>query len=123
MTEEQKVEQITKEPEEKVEKIKDPKKVAAGKRLAASNKKARKEVMEANKQQDEESNSSGWFPSLDMNFSTVVGLVGIGLTATDLYFRYRKPTLVSTNVVEEKKKSPAVKEEQQMTTSKQIGME
>src|SRR6056300_1357160 len=113
MTEEQKVEQITKEPEqEKVEKIKDPKKVAAGKRLAASNKKARKEVMEANKQQDEESNSSGWFPTsvMDMNFSTVVGLVGIGLTATDLYFRYRKPTLVSTNVVEEKKKSPAVKE-------------
>jgi len=32
------VEQITKEPEEKVERIKDPKKVAAGKRLAAANK-------------------------------------------------------------------------------------
>jgi len=76
------VEQITKEPEEKVEKIKDPKKVAAGKRLAAANKKS-KQILK------EENNSSSWIP--EISFSTAVGIVGIGLTAVDLYYRF-KPT-------------------------------
>jgi len=79
------VEQITKEPEEKVEKIKDPKKVAAGKRLAAANKKSK----QALKESEEHDNSSSWIP--DISFSTAVGIVGIGLTAVDLYYRF-KPT-------------------------------
>jgi len=73
------VEQITKEPEEKVEKIKDPKKVAAGKRLALANKKS-KQVLK-------EDDNSSWMP--EISFSTVVGLVGIGLTAVDLYYRLK----------------------------------
>jgi len=76
------VEQITKEPEEKVEKIKDPKKIAAGKRLALVNKKSKQALKE-------EQDNSSWIP--DISFSTVVGIVGIGLTAVDLYYRF-KPT-------------------------------
>jgi len=74
------VEQITKEPEEKVEKIKDPKKVAAGKRLALANKKSKQAL-------NEEQDNSSWLP--EISFSTVVGLVGIGLTAVDLYYRLK----------------------------------
>jgi len=74
------VEQITKEPEEKVEKIKDPKKVAAGKRLAAANKKSKQMLKE-------EQDNSSWIP--DISFSTLVGLVGIGITAVDLYYRLK----------------------------------
>jgi len=73
------VEQITKEPEDKVEKIKDPKKVAAGKRLAAANKKSKQAL-------NEKDDNSSWLP--DISFSTVVGLVGISLTAIDLYYRF-----------------------------------
>jgi len=74
------VEQITKEPEEKVEKIKDPKKVAAGKRLAAANKKSKQAL-------NEEQDNDSWIP--EISFSTVVGLVGIGITAVDLYYRLK----------------------------------
>jgi len=102
------VEQITKEPEEKIEKIKDPKKVAAGKRLAAMNKKSKQSSKE------KEDNSS-WIP--DINFSTVVGLVGISITVIDLYFRFfPKETKVAeaktSNVKEEP--SSTVKEEQKL---------
>jgi len=76
------VEQITKEPEEKFEKIKDPKKVAAGKRLASANKKSKQAL-------NEEDDNSSWLP--EISFSTIVGLVGIGITAVDLYYRL-KPT-------------------------------
>jgi len=94
------VEQITKEPEEKIEKVKDPKKVAAGKRLAAANKKSK----ESSKEKED-----SWFP--DINFSTAVGIVGISLTAIDLYFRFfqkekkvaYKPKLETIKEVEEPK--------------------
>jgi len=91
------VEQITKEPEEKIEKIKDPKRVAAGKRLAAANKKS-KEML------NEKEENSSWFP--DINFSTAVGIVGISLTAIDLYYRFfpkvaYKPKLETIKEVEE----------------------
>jgi len=96
------VEQITKEPEEKVEKIKDPKKVAAGKRLAAANKKS-KQVL------NEEDDNSSWLP--DISFSTVVGLVGIGLTAIDLYYKFF-PT--ETKVVYEPKLEPEEPQQQKL---------
>jgi len=102
------VEQITKEPEEKIEKIKDPKRVAAGKRLAAANKKS-KEML------NEKEENSSWFP--DINFSTAVGIVGISLTAIDLYYRYfpvYKPKLETIKEVEE----PPQQQQQQ----KRIGM-
>jgi len=95
------VEQITKEPEEKVEKIKDPKKVAAGKRLAAANKKS--------KQQHEEQDNSSWIP--DISFSTIVGLVGIGITAVDLYYRL-KPT--ETKVVYKPLSEPEEPQQQKL---------
>ena len=79
---EQPVEQITKDV--KVEKVKDPKKVEAGKRLAAYHKKA-KEALK-NKEQPEE--KSSWMP--DISLTTALSVVGITLTAVDLYFRWRK---------------------------------
>jgi len=96
------VEQITKEPEEKVEKIKDPKKVAAGKRLAAANKKS--------KQQHEEQDNSSWIP--EISFSTVVGLVSIGITAVDLYYRL-KPA---------EKYEPKLEPKEEPQQQKMIGM-
>jgi len=95
------VEQITKEPEERIEKVKDPKKVAAGKRLAALNKKSKESSLP--KKED----NSSWLP--DINFSTAIGIVGISLTAIDLYFRFfpkevkvvYKPKLETIKEVEE----------------------
>jgi len=108
------VEQITKEPEEKIEKIKDPKRVAAGKRLAAANKKS--------KLNEKEDNSS-WFP--DINFSTAVGIVGISLTAIDLYYRFfQKEKKVDKANFLETKKFNTIKEveEPQQQQQKLIGM-
>jgi len=108
------VEQITKEPEEKIEKIKDPKRVAAGKRLAAMNKKS--------KQSSKEKEDS-WIP--DINFSTAIGIVGISLTAIDLYYRFfqkekkvekYKPKLETIKEVEEPP------QQQQQQQQKRIGM-
>jgi len=73
------VEQITKEPEEKVERIKDPKKVAAGKRLAAANKKSKQSL-------NENENEKSWLP--DISFSTAVELVGISVALVNLYYLF-----------------------------------
>ena len=91
------VEQITTEPTAKI-KVKDPKKVAAGKKLAEYHKKAKealkkqKEEEAMEKQQEEEEEvktmkSTDWIPNL--SFQTVLALVGIGMTAFDLFTRYR----------------------------------
>ena len=78
-------EQITKVPEPVNKlKTKDPKKVAAGKKLAELNKKAKDALArEINREADPEDK---WLPEL--SFSTVLTVVGIGLTATDLFFRF-----------------------------------
>jgi len=96
------VEQITKEPEEKVEKIKDPKKVAAGKRLAAANKKSKQAL-------NEKDDNRSWLP--DISFSTAVELVGIGIAAVDLYYTL-KPT--ETKVVYEPKLEPEERQQQKL---------
>jgi len=102
------VEQITKEPEEKIEKIKDPKKVAAGKRLAAANKKSKQ-------MSNEKDDNSSWLP--DISFSTAIGIVGISLTAIDLYYRFfPKETKVTY-----KPKLETIKEEEPQQ-QKLIGM-
>ena len=99
------VEQITKTPVESNVKTKekDPKKVAAGKKLAEYNKRAKealKEKMkrEAEKSQEEEREtgesaiSGGWIP--EVSFTTAISLVGIGLTAINMFMSYRKDTKV-----------------------------
>ena len=81
-------EQITKVPEsvrnitnEKVNKLKtkDPKKVAAGKKLAELNKKAKDALAREMKREADPEEKS---------FTTALTVVGIGLTAADLFFRF-----------------------------------
>ena len=78
-------EQITKVPEPVNKlKTKDPKKVAAVKKLAELNKKAKDAL--AREMKREAHPEDKWLPEL--SFSTVLTVVGIGLTATDLFFRF-----------------------------------
>ncbi|KAK3739427.1 hypothetical protein QZH41_004659 [Actinostola sp. cb2023] len=76
--------QITKEPETPIVKQKDPKKVAAGKKLAEYHKNAKKALEKSEAPIVETTNN--WTPSL----TTTLTIVGIGLTALDLYFRWKK---------------------------------
>ena len=78
-------EQITKvtEPVNKL-KTKDPKKVAAGKKLAELNKKAKDTLAREMKRESDPEDK--WLPEL--SFSTVLAVVGIALTAADLFFRF-----------------------------------
>ena len=93
------VEQITKAPIESNVKTKekDPKKVAAGKKLAEYNKRAKealkeKKRREAEKEEERETGESaiGWIP--EISFTTAISLVGIGLTAINMFMSYRKDT-------------------------------
>ena len=86
-------EQITKPaPKVKPQKEKDPKKVAAGKKLAEKNRQAKaalerelkREIAEKEKENE---NSAGWLP--EMSFQTVLSLVGVVFTAFELYQRFR----------------------------------
>ena len=92
------IEQITKTPIESNVKTKekDPKKVAAGKKLAEYNRKAKealKEKMkrEAEKEEERETGES-WIP--EVSFTTVISVVGIGLTAINMFMSYKKDTKV-----------------------------
>ena len=86
-------EQITKPaPKVKPQKEKDPKKVAAGKKLAEKNRQAKaalereikREIAEKEKENE---NSAGWLP--EMSFQTVLTIVGIAFTAFEMYHRFR----------------------------------
>ena len=86
-------EQITKPaPKVKPQKEKDPKKVAAGKKLAEKNRQAKaalereikREIAEKEK---ENKNSAGWLP--EMSFQTVLSIVGVAFSAFELYKRFR----------------------------------
>ena len=76
----------------KPQREKDPKKVAAGKKLAEKNRQAKaaleREIKReiAEKEQENE-NSAGWLP--EMSFQTVLSIVGIAFTAFELYQRFR----------------------------------
>ena len=97
------VEEITKTPvnETKV-KEKDPKKVAAGKKLAEYNKRAKEALKEKMKreaekipEEDREQGShsrESWIP--EISFTTAISLVGIGLTAINMFMSYKKDTKV-----------------------------
>ena len=87
-------EQITKPaPKVKPQREKDPKKVAAGKKLAEKNRQAKaaleREIKReiAEKEQENE-NSAGWLP--EMSFQTVLSIVGVAFTAFELYQRFRQ---------------------------------
>ena len=88
-------EQITKPaPKVKPQKEKDTKKVAAGKKLAEKNRKAKaalerekKREREMAEKEKENENSAGWLP--EMTFQTVLSIVGIAFTAFELYKRFR----------------------------------
>jgi len=84
------VEQITKTPKPTKNREKDPKKVAAGRKLAEYNRKAKEALAREEKRESEEATdvtneSRAWIPEL--SFSTVLALAGIGLTVVDLYLR------------------------------------
>ena len=89
-------EQITKPaPKVKPQREKDPKKVAAGKKLAEKNRQAKaaldsevKREREMAEKEQENENSPGWFP--EMSFQTVLSIVGIVFTAIELYQRFRQ---------------------------------
>ena len=89
-------EQITKPaPKAKPQREKDPKKVAAGKKLAEKNRQAKaalerevKREREIAERERENENSAGWLP--EMSFQTVLSIVGIAFTAFELYHRFRQ---------------------------------
>ena len=88
------VEQITAPPTETKTPEKDPKKVAAGKKLAEYNKKGKLALQREVAREKEEaaivesSKDSSWFP--EISFSTAVSLFGIGLGLVNLYFRLKR---------------------------------
>ena len=74
----------------KPQKEKDPKKVAAGKKLAEKNRQAKAALEREIKREiaeKENENSAGWLP--EMSFQTVLSLVGVAFTAFELYQRFR----------------------------------
>ena len=79
-------------PKVKPQREKDPKKVAAGKKLAEKNRQAKAALerelkREIAEREQENENSEGWFP--EMSFQTVLSIVGIALTAFEMYKRFR----------------------------------
>ena len=102
------IEQITKTPVESNVKTKekDPKKVAAGKKLAEYNRKAKEALKEKMKREAEKvtepeeretGESKGWIP--EISFTTAISLVGIGLTAINMFMSYKKDTKVDPTQV------------------------
>ena len=89
-------EQITKPaPKAKPQREKDPKKVAAGKKLAEKNRQAKaalecevKREREIAEREQENENSAGWLP--EMSFQTALSIVGMTFTAFELYQRFRQ---------------------------------
>ena len=87
-------EQITKPaPKVKPQREKDPKKVAAGKKLAEKNRQAKAALerelkREIAERKQENENSAGWLP--EMSFQTVLPIVGIAFTAFEMYQRFRQ---------------------------------
>ena len=115
-------EQITKPaPKVKPQKEKDPKKVAAGKKLAEKNRQAKaalereiKREIAEKEQQDE--NSAGWLP--EMSFQTVLSIVGVAFSAFEMYKRFR-PKVSSPRA--EPKQSEAQQPEQQRNKDLELG--
>ena len=95
-----KVEQITKAPSNIPKREKDPKRVAAGKKLAENNKRMREEyakykALDAQRpsettvpEPETETNNDEWIPKLSL--TNVISLVGIGLTVYNIFYMRSK---------------------------------
>lgn len=101
-------------PTEIKKKDKDPEKVAAGKKLVEYNQGA-KEALQREREresqresQSEKKESQSWLPEL--SFTTVISLVGIGLTLVDLYYRYKVPSYKEPDPCQNQIKENEVKE-------------
>ena len=109
-----------------ISKIKDLRKVAAGKKLAKKNKIAR-EALKKRKQieEEKENDPSSWLPST--SFTTILSVVGIGLTIFDLYLRTRQKqspkTLQSPRTENEIPEVANKSQTQSQAQSKRFGME
>ena len=133
-------EQITVEPKtennETKKREKDPKKVAAGKKLAEYNKKAKEALAREMKReekikQEEEPNENtyseakSWLPEL--SFTTVLSVVGLGFTAIDLFMRYKEKarTEYSNRIADlsQVPQTPQPKKIPFSATPKSLGME
>ena len=107
-------------------KIKDPRKVAAGKKLAEKNKITR-EALKKQKQREEEekeTDSSSWLPNA--SFTTILSVVGIGLTIFDLYLKTRQnqsPRTLQSPMTENEIPEFKHKVRNKVTQSKRFGME
>ena len=107
-------------------KIRDPRKVAAGKKLAEKNKIAREALkkqkqIEEEKEKEKENDSSSWLPNT--SFTTILSVVAIGLTIFDLYLRTRQkqsPKTLQSPRTENEIPEVAIKSQ---TQSKRFGME
>ena len=105
-----KVEQITKAPSNIPKREKDPKRVAAGKKLAENNKRMREEharykALEVRKssettESETETNSDEWLPKLTL--TNVISLVGIGLTVYNIFYVRSKDNAVSNQPTNDK---------------------
>ena len=124
------VEQITKTPVESNDrtKEKDPKKVAAGKRLAEYNRRAKEALKEKMKREAEQGSrmekeeeietDESWIP--EVSFTTAISLVGIGLTALNMFMSYKKddpPTRLPESPIREHN-SVTVREQGSVIASK-----
>ena len=107
-------------------KIKDPRKVAAGKKLAEKNTIAREALKKQREEEVEKvNNSSSWLPNT--SFTTILSVVRIGLTIFDLYLRTRKNKNPSTDneipEVVNKTQTQTQSQQQSQTQKKIFGME
>ena len=108
-------------------KIKDPQKFAAGKKLAEKNKTAR-EALKKRKQREEEeekeTDSSSWLPNA--SFTTTLSVVGTGLTIFDFYLRTRQnqsPRTLQSPMTENEIPEFKHKVRNKVTQSKRFGMD
>ena len=137
---EQNSERITADPvpenTDTKKKDKDPKKVAAGKKLAEYNKKAKEALAREMKRkekikQEEEPNENtyseakSWLP--EISFTTVLSVVGLGFTAIDLFMRYKEKarTEYSNRIADlsQVPQTPQPKKIPFSATPKSLGME
>ena len=110
------IEQITKTPvQDTVKKEKDPKKVAAGKKLAEYNRRAKEALKEKMKREAEKipeeqremresADTGGWIP--EISFTTAISVVGIGLTALNMFMSYKKDTKVLSETPQDRLPEP-----------------
>ena len=131
-------EQITADPlwaKDTKKREKDPKKVAAGKKLAEYNKKAKEALareMKRNENTEIEYNQEktnneykSWLPEL--SFTTVLSVIGLGFTAFDLFMRYKEKARVEySNRIADLSQVPQLPQPSKIPlhlNSKSLGME